>query len=126
MTGVSEMKVDSRVQIIKVVCPSPEENPYLKPSVSSIFIRGACVFKVISNPREGLIVWFDSGERTRSEEVACLLLRVMKVEGFCSLHFLALERLPSGQFQRIGQGKLDLLLAEDWFKDIPPMEVEII
>lgn len=50
----------------------------------------------------------------------------MKVEGFCSLHFLALERLPSGQFQRIGQGKLDLLLAEDWFKDIPPMEVEII
>jgi hypothetical protein len=125
--GISETDVDSRVQVIEVICSRPEENPFTKPSVSSIFIRGACVSTLISKSVEGLKVRFDVHGENPTNEVTCLLLGIRTSGwdlGF--LHFIVLEKLPSGKFQRIGKGELNPDKAGDWFQDVTPIEIEII
>lgn len=123
--GIFELKVDPRVQIIKVSSPILDGQPDFTAPGSSISIRGACIFTKLVE-LGGLLVCFDVYNEEIPKEVTYLLLGVGTDGSYSGwLHFLVLWKLPVGKFERVGKGALNPSKI-DWFQDVASTEVEII
>ncbi|RYP68329.1 hypothetical protein DL771_006715 [Monosporascus sp. 5C6A] len=113
-----------------------KEADFLAAPPIKLSVRGRCVSKALphdGDDKEGLRVTVDVAghgtEAFRGEKALCLLVGVNsdpeRMEPGWA-RFLILKELPSGQFERLGVGKMDPKKHGNWFESVAPRELQLL